>query len=176
MSNDNRDDQLNQRLISIINKLIGVICLLVIALAVMPFVIDSFNKKRTKKEELPANTVAEIKDTTHYWIAADTSQITDTALKNKVAYGAALIAHTSRYLGPRGIVQQITNGMNCQNCHLNGGTTVYGNNYGSVASLYPKYRARSGTIENIYKRINDCMERSLNGKALDTNSREIKSI
>src|SRR5574339_372656 len=33
-------------------------------------------------------------------------------------YGRELIEHTSHYLGPKGTVAQITNGMNCQNCHL----------------------------------------------------------
>ena len=66
--------------------------------------------------------------------------------------------------------------MNCQNCHLNGGTVPWGNNYGAVASLYPQFRARSGGIETIVKRISDCMERSLNGKAVDSNSKEMKAI
>jgi thiosulfate dehydrogenase len=46
----------------------------------------------------------------------------------------------------------------------------------AVASTYPKYRARSGAKENIYKRVNDCFERSLNGKALDTSSKEMQAI
>jgi len=172
---ENNDDKLSQRLISIINKLVIAIIVLVIALAVMPFIIDGLNKKKTKIE--PAATViAEVKDTTHYWIPADTSLIKDPSLKNLVSYGAQLISHTSRYLGPKGIVLQISNGMNCQNCHLGAGTVVYANNFGSVTSQYPKFRPRSGTIENLYKRVNDCMERSLNGKALDTNSKEMKAI
>ncbi len=66
--------------------------------------------------------------------------------------------------------------MNCQNCHLDAGTRPWGNNYGAVASTYPKFRERSGTIENITKRVNDCFERSLNGKAIDTSGYEMKSI
>jgi thiosulfate dehydrogenase len=46
-----------------------------------------------------------------------------------------------------------------------------------VFSTYPKFRARSGSEENIYKRVNDCIERSLNGsRTLDTNSREMQAI
>lgn len=93
-----------------------------------------------------------------------------------IRYGYELIAHTAKYLGPKGQVQQSTNGMNCQNCHLEAGTKPWGLNYGSVYSNYPKFRPRSGTQETIYKRVNDCMERSLNGKALDTGSREMKAI
>ncbi|MFN4286585.1 MAG: c-type cytochrome [Lacibacter sp.] len=94
----------------------------------------------------------------------------------EIWYGRELIAHTAKYLGPKGSVMQISNGMNCQNCHLDAGTKPWGNNYGAVYSTYPKFRARSGTEETIYKRVNDCFERSLNGKALDTNGREMKAI
>jgi len=91
-------------------------------------------------------------------------------------YGRALIENTSYYLGPQGKVAAITNGMNCQNCHLDGGTLPWANNYGAVASTYPKYRDRSGSVETIEKRVNDCLERSLNGKALDSNSKEMRAI
>ena len=112
------------------------------------------------------------------WVGASQYQIPLDTNHNGplIRYGYELIAHTSKYLGPKGMVQHSTNGMNCQNCHLEAGTKPWGLNYGSVYSTYPKFRERSGSIENIYKRINDCMERSLNGRALDTNSKEIKAI
>lgn len=93
-----------------------------------------------------------------------------------IRYGHALISNTAAYLGPKGSVQQISNGMNCQNCHLEAGTKPWGNNYGAVAANYPKYRDRSGTVESIEKRVNDCLERSLNGSALDSNSREMRAM
>jgi thiosulfate dehydrogenase len=93
-----------------------------------------------------------------------------------VIYGEELIAHTSKYLGPNGSVAHLTNGMNCQNCHLDAGTRPLGNNYSAVFSTYPKFRERSGRIESIYKRVSDCMERSLNGTAIDSNSYEFKAI
>ncbi|OYU55632.1 MAG: cytochrome C [Chitinophagaceae bacterium BSSC1] len=93
-----------------------------------------------------------------------------------IRYGYELIAHTSKYLGPNGQVKRITNGMNCQNCHLQAGAKAWGLNYGSVAANYPKFRARSGTFESIYKRINDCLERSLNGHGLDSNSSEMQAF
>ena len=93
-----------------------------------------------------------------------------------IIYGQDLIAHTAKYLGPNGTVAQITNGMNCQNCHLSAGTKPWGNNFSAVYSTYPKYRDRSGQVESIYKRVSDCMERSLNGKAIDSNSTEFKAI
>ena len=118
------------------------------------------------------------KKDTSAWVGPSQYQIPLDSNQNGplIRYGYELVAHTSKYLGPKGIVQHSTNGMNCQNCHLEAGTKPWGLNYGAVFSTYPKFRERSGSIETIYKRINDCMERSLNGKALDTNSKEIKAI
>lgn len=93
-----------------------------------------------------------------------------------VAYGADLVANTARYLGPQGSVAHLSNGLNCQNCHLDAGRRAWGNNYGAVASTYPKYRDRSGHVESIANRVNDCFERSLNGQALDTTSHEMRAI
>jgi len=111
-----------------------------------------------------------------FWEAPEISTISNPAKKKLVEYGKELISHTAKYLGPKGLVLRITNGMNCQNCHLDAGAKVWGNNYGSVASMYPKMRARSGKVEDIYKRVNDCFERSLNGKAIDTSSKEMQAI
>jgi thiosulfate dehydrogenase len=110
------------------------------------------------------------------WLAPDTATIPYTTEGELVRYGRALIAHTAVYLGPKGRVARISNGMNCQNCHLAAGTRPWGNNYGSTASTYPKFRARSGATETIEKRVNDCIIRSLNGAALDSNSRELRAI
>lgn len=110
------------------------------------------------------------------WQAPDSNGIPHTETGALIRYGKRLIANTAFYLGPKGVVASITNGMNCQNCHLEAGTRPYGNNYSAVYSTYPKFRERSGSVEDIYKRVNDCLERSLNGKSLDTGSREMQAI
>lgn len=91
-------------------------------------------------------------------------------------YGYQLIRNTSQYLGPHGKVATIANGLNCQNCHLEGGTKPFGNNFGKVSATYPLYRARNNAVQTIQDRINDCMTRSLNGKPLGASSREMKAI
>jgi thiosulfate dehydrogenase len=110
------------------------------------------------------------------WTGAGEYQIPVDGDGELIRYGRNLIANTARYLGPKGTVASISNGMNCQNCHLDAGTKPWGNNFGAVASTYPKLRARSGHIESIEKRVNDCFERSLNGKALDSTSKEMRAI
>jgi thiosulfate dehydrogenase len=111
-----------------------------------------------------------------YWEVPEIYLIENRSEMELIRYGKELIAHTSRYLGPKGSVAQISNGLNCQNCHLSAGTKIWGNNYAGVASTYPKMRARSGKVESIQKRVNDCVQRSLNGKPLKNSSREMKAI
>jgi thiosulfate dehydrogenase len=110
------------------------------------------------------------------WRAPDSASVPLTKEGDIIRYGRELIAHTARYLGPRGEVMAISNGMNCQNCHLRAGTQPFGNNYAAVASTYPKFRARSGSLETMERRINDCIERSLNGRPLAVNSVEMRAI
>jgi thiosulfate dehydrogenase len=41
---------------------------------------------------------------------------------------------------------------------------------------FPQYRTRSGKVDLIEDRINDCFQRSLNGKALNTAGRDMRDI
>ncbi len=110
------------------------------------------------------------------WKAPEESSIPATKEGEMILYGKELIAHTSIYLGPKGKVAQSSNGLNCQNCHLQAGTKPFGNNYGGVASTYPKIRPRSGKETSIESRINGCFERSLNGKPLKEDSKEMEAM
>ncbi len=134
------------------------------------FTYQLFNRKTEK----PVVTI--MSSSSDCWTGAGSNQIPVDGDGMEIRYGRDLIANTAYYLGPKGTVAHISNGMNCQNCHLEAGTKPWGNNYGAVASTYPKYRDRSGQIESIEKRVNDCLERSLNGQSLDSNSREMRAI
>lgn len=110
------------------------------------------------------------------WVAPDVSEIPGDDAGDLIRYGRELIEHTAIYLGPKGKVAPMSNGMNCQSCHLKSGTKPFGINYSAVASTYPKFRHRSGTVEGFEKRINDCIERSLNGRPLPGKSREMRAM
>jgi len=110
------------------------------------------------------------------WSAPDTASLAATGDGALILYGRDLIARTAYYFGPKGKLRSIANGMNCQNCHLDAGTRLYANSFSAVFSNYPKFRARSGSLEDLNKRINDCMERSMNGKKLDSLSREMLAM
>jgi thiosulfate dehydrogenase len=110
------------------------------------------------------------------WQAPDSTLIPRAQEGELITYGHDLIAHTAVYLGPEGKVKPISNGMNCQNCHPRAGTKLFGNDFAAVASMYPRFRARSGAMESMENRINDCLERSLNGKPLEDDSREMRAM
>lgn len=85
--------------------------------------------------------------------------------------GKALITETKKRLP-----KNVGNGLNCSNCHLGAGTVQSAAPYVGLWGVFPEYRARSGTLDSLNERINDCFERSMNGKALDYNSTEMNAI
>jgi thiosulfate dehydrogenase len=178
-----KEEQEKQSLLKVVNQLLGLTVVLFSGIIILGLVLIfgvpdlSSDKPKSKTETAIVAAPAEIVDTVKYWQAPDEASLTAAPNKELILYGKELIMHTTDYFGVNGKVNKnAINGMNCQNCHLDAGTKVFGNNYSAVASTYPKYRARSGATEDIYKRINDCFERSLNGKSLSVNSKEIQAI
>lgn len=113
---------------------------------------------------------------TAVWSAPDTAYWATHADGDLLRYGRQLVSNTTAFFGEKGSIASLTNGLNCQNCHLDAGTRPFTNNYALVASTYPRFRARSGSVETVHKRIADCFERSLNGTAPDSLSREGQAI
>jgi thiosulfate dehydrogenase len=74
----------------------------------------------------------------------------------------------------------VGNEMKCRNCHFNAGLTQGGKGGGltlvGTAATYPKYRARQEYSVDLTVRVNDCFERSENGKALPAGSRDMTDI
>ncbi|HMG69154.1 MAG TPA: c-type cytochrome [Chitinophagaceae bacterium] len=110
------------------------------------------------------------------WQAPDINELADDEKGQSIRYGRELIINTSLFFGPKGKISPVTNGMNCQNCHIDAGAKSFGGSFSAVASTYPRYRERSGRIESIEFRINDCMLRSLNGKMIDSAGKEMQSM
>ena len=110
------------------------------------------------------------------WKAPDARTIPAGKPGATIRYGRELLAHTAKYFGPKGSIAAITNGMNCQNCHLDAGTRLFANNYSGFIASYPKLSNRSGRVTQPAERIAECFERSLNGKVPDTAGNEVKAI
>lgn len=117
-----------------------------------------------------------VKEDPLLWFPPDISTLIDSPDAGLILYGRDLFQHTSKYFGPKGTIVVLSNGMNCENCHIKAGTRYNGFALSAVAANYPKYRNRSGRVESVEFRINDCFERSLNGKKLDSLSREMRGM
>lgn len=130
------------------------------------------------KTELKKNIVRPTgsKNASPHWVIPDTGELTDSADAKLIKYGRSLIVNTAYYLGPKGVIGHKSNGINCQSCHLDAGTKLFGNNFSLVSSGYPRYKDRSGSVETMKKKVEDCFERSLNGKTIDSNGREMKAF
>ncbi len=66
--------------------------------------------------------------------------------------------------------------MNCSSCHMNGGTVAKGSPFNGVAALFPMYNPRSGRIISIEERLNGCFLRSMNGKPIPVDSKDMKAM
>jgi thiosulfate dehydrogenase len=124
----------------------------------------------------PAITVSVNIPEANSWKAPDESALPAGKRGDEIRYGKDLIAHTANYLGPKGSLKRMSNGMNCQNCHNEGGTKAFALNFSAVNSTYPQFKARSNGMISISGRINGCFQRSLNGSKLDTTSKEMLAM
>ena len=148
---------------------------LIISIVICSESISNYKVRKQQDKVFAQYLAAEPVDTV--WRGWNKDQIPTYSDSGKLIwYGHELIANTSYYLGPKGVVAQMTNGMNCQNCHVDGGTIPFGNNFGKVYATYPQFRARNNGMQSIYDRVNDCFERSLNGTKMDTATREMQAI
>lgn len=99
------------------------------------------------------------------------SAIADPNVLASVRRGRALLRDTRDSLPA-----QVGNALRCVSCHSDDGTRANTLPWVGVYARYPQYRARSGGLEQLTYRINDCFLRSMNGRALDPASREMTDI
>lgn len=113
------------------------------------------------------------------WIVPDITRLPDDDWGRTVRYGHNLVSKTASLIGPE--VKDRSrrfsgNNLNCQSCHIDAGTKQFGLPFLGVFADFPNYRARSGSVGTIEDRINGCMARSMNGKPLPLESREMTAI
>lgn len=149
---------------------------LVVSVVILSVLLVLLERREKRKRAIESGQKAVLSQKEPLWVAPDSNSIPHDEYGELISYGKKLISHTSRYIGPRGSVSKYANGMNCQNCHLDAGTKAWAGNFGGVASMYPRFSERRAAHETINQRITDCFERSMNGKAPDSNSREMKAM
>jgi thiosulfate dehydrogenase len=91
-------------------------------------------------------------------------------------YGRRLLRETPELLGqdhPDPERRMIGNRLACASCHLDIGTEPGTLTLLQTTEHYPRFSGRQGAMTDIEDRINECMQRSMNGKPLPMDSPEM---
>jgi thiosulfate dehydrogenase len=97
--------------------------------------------------------------------------IPGTQLGEQIRLGYDIVINTQEYA--RGYVG---NRLNCTKCHLDGGLNPNAASFVGLAAVYPEYRTRNARVNTLADRVNECFERSLNGRALPPDSSKLQAI
>ena len=99
------------------------------------------------------------------------SEVRDSTVLAAVRRGRAIALATRDSLPTH-----VGNKLRCVSCHMGDGLKPNEMPFVGVYARFPQYRTRSATVEIIEDRINDCFERSMNGKALPRDSRPMRDM
>src|SRR6516162_2889209 len=98
----------------------------------------------------------------------DESTIPEGPVGAAVRYGKKVLTDTQTYARA-----YIGNGLNCSSCHLDAGTRPYASPWVGLWGVFPEYRSRNAKVNALQDRINDCFQRSMNGRPLPVDSAEM---
>jgi len=76
-----------------------------------------------------------------------------------IGFGRRILAHT-----PDTVPDYAGNALSCTSCHLDGGRKRWASPWVGIWGVFPEYRSRNDRINTLQDRVNDCFERSLNGR------------
>ena len=122
-----------------------------------------------KVRQLPPRPLAGVANETLR--APPDSIIPDNVMGEAIRRGKALLANTADSLP-----NHVGSELRCFSCHLREGTQPGALPLVGAYSRFPQYRSRNGLVNLIEDRINDCFERSLNGKALPRDGKDMRDI
>jgi thiosulfate dehydrogenase len=111
------------------------------------------------------------------WYAVDVTKLGKGAENDLVRYGRGA---NRRYAAPyqqergRSAMRYAGNDLACQNCHLNAGLQPFAAPFVSTLATFPMLV--DDQVLTLTDRINGCMRRSLNGKDLPAESREMEAL
>ena len=94
-----------------------------------------------------------------------------------IRYGEQLIAQTAQHIGKSATdpaKRYAGNDLNCSHCHINGGLKAFGIPLVSTFATFPMMVDER--VMSLADRINGCMLRSMNGKPLPEDGREMEAM
>jgi thiosulfate dehydrogenase len=105
------------------------------------------------------------------WTAPGEEQIPNDSLGASIRRGLALLRFT-----PESLPQYATSSLRCTSCHQQDGRKASAAPLTGSHARFPKYLSRTGAVISMAERINYCFTRSLAGRALPTESREMQDM
>jgi len=96
-----------------------------------------------------------------------------------IVYGRKLFNETYSVIGPEVADKSMRysgNNLSCQSCHLRSGTQRYAIPMIGIYGIFPIYIGRENEVRTIEDRIQGCMERSMNGRVLPYDGKEMKAL
>ena len=113
------------------------------------------------------------------WTVPEIGALPDDANSRLVRRGRDLITATYAHIGPE-VADRAKrfagNNLACGNCHLQAGTKKFGIPLFGLLGVFPRYNARLGAEMTIEDRLNACMTRSMNGRALPADAPEMQAL
>jgi len=111
------------------------------------------------------------------WYDVDIAKLGEGPEHDLVRYGRELIVDTPRYIGKDATdpaMRYAGNNLACQNCHLSAGLQPFAAPFVSTFATFPMMV--DDQVLTLKDRVNGCMRRSLNGKDLPHDSREMNAL
>src|SRR5438270_580701 len=99
------------------------------------------------------------------------SEIVDAEIIRSVRRGRAVLRNTRDSL-PGHVGNQLA----CISCHAADGAQKNALPLVGVYARFPQYRARSGRVDLLEDRVNDCFERSMSGRAIDRGGPDMRDM
>jgi thiosulfate dehydrogenase len=116
-------------------------------------------------------TVAQSGEVGTHWRPPADSQIPNDSLGASIRRGLALVMHTTDSLPA-----YAPGNIDCTNCHIDGGRNATAAPLTGSHARFPKYLDRAGAVVGLADRVNYCFTRSLAGRRLPAESREMQDI
>ncbi len=113
------------------------------------------------------------------WTVPEVGALPESEHGRLVRRGRDLITATYAHIGPEvpdAANRYAGNNLACSNCHLEAGTKKFALPIFGLFGEYPRYSARSGAEITIEERVNGCMTRSMNGRAMPPQAPAMQAI
>jgi thiosulfate dehydrogenase len=111
------------------------------------------------------------------WYAVDIDKLGPGSHNDLIRYGRDLVVNTALHIGKNATnpaLRYAGNDLACQNCHLNAGLQRFAAPFVSTFATFPMMV--DDQVLTLTGRLNGCMRRSMNGKDLPPDGREMQAI